>query len=78
MEKNRYGFSLQTFLRGNGHVIQEVVPKSHGKMVPVPNNLTSHFQPLDLTTNTSSKSYLKKKTHEWFSAQVQMHHTTLK
>ena len=40
-------------------------------MVPIPNNLTNEFQPLDLTVNRTCKSYLQKQTEEWLSNQVE-------
>ena len=37
----------------------------------VPANMTSHFQPLDLTINGIAKTFLKDKFGEWYAAQVQ-------
>ena len=41
-------------------------------MVPVPNNLTYVFRPLDLTVNKTCKAYLRKQTQDWLSRQVQV------
>ena len=35
----------------------------------VPANMTSHFQPLDLTINGIAKTFLKDKFGEWYAAQ---------
>ena len=51
--------------------VKKIVNESHGKMVPVPNNMTDKFHPLDLTVSRSCKAHLRRKTHEWFSGQVQ-------
>ena len=34
-----------------------LIEKHHGKMVPVPHNMTNYFQPFDLTVNRSCKSF---------------------
>ena len=39
-----------------------LIEKHHGKMVPVPHNMTNYFQPLDLTVNRSCKSFLRDKS----------------
>ena len=48
-----------------------LVASNNGKMVPVPNNMTNHFQPLDLTVNRICKAFLRKQTQEWFFSEVQ-------
>ena len=42
--------------------VKKIVAEESGKMIPVPNNLTHKFQPLDLTVNRSCKSYLRKQS----------------
>ena len=51
--------------------VKEVVSDSHGFMKGVPNNWTKYFQPLDLSTNRSSKSHLRKSAQTWYSKQIQ-------
>ena len=51
--------------------MKNLVSSSNGTMVPIPNNLTNEFQPLDLTVNRTCKSYLRTQTQEWLSTQVQ-------
>ena len=41
-------------------------------MIPVPNNLTNEFQPLDLTVNRTCKAFFRKESQEWFTSQVQL------
>ena len=44
---------------------------NNGKMVTVPNNMTSYLQPLDLTVNRSYKAFLRNRAQTWYSQQVQ-------
>ena len=37
--------------------VKSLIEKHHGKMVPVPHNMTDYFQPLDVTVNPSCKSF---------------------
>ena len=39
------------------------IAELYGKMVPVPNNMTHVFQPLDLTVNRGCKAHIRKNTH---------------
>ena len=41
------------------------------RMVPVPNNMTSYLEPLDLTVNRSCKAFLQNQAQKWYSEQVQ-------
>ena len=41
--------------------VKSLIEKYHGKMVPVPHNVTTYLQPLDLTVNRSCKSLLLDK-----------------
>ena len=50
--------------------VKNVVKKSNGKMVSVPNNWTNYFQPLDLTVNKSSKDFLRKEAQSWYSQKI--------
>ena len=43
----------------------------HGKMVPVPHNMTHVFQPLDLTVTRGCKAHIRKSTHQWVTNEVQ-------
>ena len=44
---------------------KSLIEKHHGKMVPVPHNMTNYFQPLDLTVNQSCKLFLRDKAQIW-------------
>lgn len=37
-------------------VVKEIVSKSHRKIVPIPNNWTNHFKPLDLSVKKCAKN----------------------
>lgn len=70
--KNQEWLLIADVFKGHWtHDVKKMVHDSCGKMVPVPNNMTDKFQPLDLTVNRSCKAHLRKRTHEWFSNQVQ-------
>ena len=42
--------------------VKDLVRKSNGMMVPVPNNWSNYFQPLEVTVNKSSKDFLRQKS----------------
>ena len=50
--------------------LKDVVKESNGKMVPVPNNWTNYFQPLDLTVNKNSKDFLRQEAQSWYSQEI--------
>ena len=52
--------------------VKSLTEKHHGKMVPVPHNMTNYFQPLDLKVNRSCKSFLHDKAQIWYAEQVQV------
>ena len=52
------------------HAVKDVVKESNSKMVPVPNNSTNYFQPLDLTVNKSSKDFLRQEARSWYSQEI--------
>ena len=52
--------------------VKEIVRRSNGKMVSVPNNWTGYYQTLDLTVNKSYKDFL------WQGAQKQHSHQARK
>ena len=47
--------------------VESLIEKYHGKMVPVPHNVTNYLQPLYLTVNRSCKSFLLDKTQIWYA-----------
>lgn len=49
---------------------KDAVKKSNGKMVPVPNNCTTYFQPLDLTVIKSSKHFVCQVAQSWYSQKI--------
>ena len=50
--------------------VQGVVKELRGKMIPVPNNWTPYFQPLDISVNKPCKDFLKNEAQVWYSAQI--------
>ena len=50
--------------------VQEEVRKLGGKMIPVPNNWTPYFQPLDISVNKPCKDFLKNEAQLWYSAKI--------
>ena len=57
--------------------VKSLIEKHHGKIVPVPHNMTNYLQPLDLimqvgTVNRSCKPFLRDKAQEWYAGQVQV------
>ena len=50
--------------------VTEKLAENFIKYVKVPANMTSLFQPLDLTVNGSAKAFMKKKITEWYSLEV--------
>ena len=51
--------------------VKEIVSDTHEFMKGVPNSWTKYFKPLDLSTNRSSKSHLRKSAQTWYSKQIQ-------
>ena len=52
-------------------VIKEVVQAADSKMVPVPNNWTSYFQPLDISVNKEYKDFMRKEAPTWYSGEIE-------
>ena len=50
--------------------ILKLIDDNYCVMVPVPANLTHHFQPLDLLFNSMAKKFLNKKFEEWYAKQI--------
>ena len=50
--------------------VQGEVKKLGGKMIPVPNNWTPYFQPLDISVNKPCKDFLRNEAQAWYSAQI--------
>ena len=51
-------------------MILDLCEKHMCQVVIVPHNLTKKFQPLDITVNKPTKSFISNKYNEWFSQQV--------
>lgn len=51
--------------------VKKIISDNNGTMIPVPNNMTSYLQPLDLTVNRSCKAFLRNQAQTWYSEQVQ-------
>ena len=50
--------------------VKSVVNQPRRKMVPVPNNWTSYFQPLDISVNKPCKDFLRNEAQTWYSSQI--------
>ena len=50
--------------------VKATVRESYGKMIPVPNNWTPYFQPLDVSVNKPCKDLLKNEAQTWNSDQI--------
>ena len=50
--------------------VKEAVRKSTGKMVPVPNNWTSYFQPLDISVNKPCKDFMRNEAQSWYAEKI--------
>ena len=50
--------------------VKAEVRKSCGKMIPVPNNWTSYFQPLDISVNKPCKDFLRNEAQTWYSNEI--------
>ena len=50
--------------------VKATVRESYGKMIPVPNNWTPYFQPLDVSVNKPCKDFLKNEAQAWYSDQI--------
>eukprot|EP00795_Rhopilema_esculentum_P000678 gene678-10384_t len=60
------------FSRANGlEDVKQLVLTNNGKVVPVPNNMTHVYPPLDLTVNRSCEAFLRKESQNWLAEQVQ-------
>ena len=51
--------------------VKNIIKENNGFMVPIPNNMISYFQPLDLTVNHACKASLQDKAQGWYSNQLQ-------
>ena len=50
--------------------VKAIVAQSRGKMIPVPNNWTPYFQPLDVSVNKPCKDFLRNEAQTWYSQQI--------
>ena len=50
--------------------VKDVILANNCVYVFVPENLTNHFQPLDLNVNGQAKQFLKRKFESWYADQV--------
>ena len=51
--------------------VENIIKENNGFMVPIPNNMTSYFQPLHITVNRACKAFLRNNAQGWYSDQVQ-------
>ena len=72
LRKNQEWLLIAEVFRGQwAEAMKKRIAELHGKMVPVPNNMTHVLQPLDLTVNRSCKAHIRKSTHQWATNEVQ-------
>ncbi len=50
--------------------VNKLIEENDCVIVHVPNNMTDHFQPLDLNVNGHAKEFLKSKFECWYAQQV--------
>ncbi len=50
--------------------VNKIMEENDCVIVHVPNNMTDHFQPLDLNVNGHAKEFLKSKFECWYAQQV--------
>ena len=64
-------FIADVFKRQRAEPVKKLILDNHGKMVPLSKNMTSNFQPLDLTVSYCCKTFLRNKGQIWYSEEVQ-------
>ena len=58
---------IDTFKGQDNDVILDLCEKHMCQVVIVPHNLTKKFQPLNITVNKPTKSFISNKYNEWFA-----------
>ena len=59
------------FIKGKWtDAVKDIVQKSNGKMVPVPNNCKNYFQQVYLTVNKNSKDFLHQLAQIWYPQKI--------
>ena len=61
---------MDNFKGQDNDVILDLCERHMCQVVIVPHNLTNHFQPLDITVNKLTKSFISNKYNEWFPKQI--------
>ena len=61
---------MDTFKGQDNEAVLELCRKNNCEVIIVPHNLTIKFQPLDITANKPTKSFISNSYNEWFSQQV--------
>ena len=61
---------MDTFKGQDNEAVLELCRKNNCEVIIVPHNLTNKFQPLDITVNKPTKSFIFNSYNEWFSQQV--------
>ena len=66
LRKNQDWLLIADVFKGQWtEAVKKITAELHDKMVPVPNNRTHVFQPLDVTFNRSCKAHIRKSTDQW-------------
>ena len=61
---------MGTFKGQDNDTLRELWGRNNCDIVVVLHNLTSKFQPLDLSVNKVAKSFIQNKYNDWFTDQV--------
>ena len=61
---------MDTFKGQDKYTLQKLCAKGNCDVVIVPHNLTNKFQPLNLSANKATKSFIQNKYNNWFADQV--------
>ena len=61
---------MDTFKGQDNETMKSLCNKNNCELVILPHNLTSKFQPLDLTINQKAKNYVSSKFNEWYAERV--------
>ena len=61
---------MDTFKGQDNDTLKRLCAENNCDVVIIPHNLTNKFQPLDLSVNKATKSFIQNKHNDWFANQV--------